>query len=110
MHSIAGSMTERPLLSPSTSVAQQRRYSKKAICRAQSYSAQLLQRTRRGIQYVEHTEGDTVEMFKAVCMLGLEGIVSKKVDAPYRSGLSKVWLKVKNPDAPAAARAADGTI
>jgi hypothetical protein len=25
-----------------------------------------------GIQYVEHTEGDGVEMFKAVCKLGLE--------------------------------------
>jgi bifunctional non-homologous end joining protein LigD len=41
--------------------------------------------TWRGIQYVEHTEGDGVEMFKAVCKLGLEGIVSKKLDAPYKS-------------------------
>jgi bifunctional non-homologous end joining protein LigD len=32
----------------------------------------------RGIQYVEHTEGDGMEMFKAICKLGLEGIVSKK--------------------------------
>jgi ATP-dependent DNA ligase len=48
-------------------------------------------------------------MFKAVCSLGLEGVVSKKVDAPYRSGPSKVWLKIKNPKAPAATRAADGT-
>jgi bifunctional non-homologous end joining protein LigD len=48
-------------------------------------------------------------MFKAVCRLGLEGIVSKKVDAPYRSGPSKTWIKVKNPQAPAATRAADGT-
>jgi ATP-dependent DNA ligase len=62
-----------------------------------------------GIQYVEHTEGDGSEMFKAVCKLGLEGIVSKKVDAPYKSGPSKAWLKVKNPKAPAAARAVDGT-
>jgi bifunctional non-homologous end joining protein LigD len=48
-------------------------------------------------------------MFKAVCKLGLEGIVSKKLDAPYRSGPSKVWLKIKNPSAPATTRAADGT-
>ena len=27
----------------------------------------ILRRTRRGIQYVEHTEGDGGEMFKAVC-------------------------------------------
>jgi bifunctional non-homologous end joining protein LigD len=69
----------------------------------------VLQRTRRGIQYVEHTEGDGVEMFKAICKLGLEGIVSKKLDAPYKSGPSKAWLKIKNPKAPAATRAIDGT-
>jgi bifunctional non-homologous end joining protein LigD len=69
----------------------------------------VLRRTKRGIQYVEHTEGDGVEMFKAVCKLGLEGIVSKKLDAPYKSGPSKAWLKVKNPNAPAATRAVDGT-
>jgi bifunctional non-homologous end joining protein LigD len=68
-----------------------------------------LQRTRRGIQYVEHTEGDGGEMFKAICKLGLEGIVSKKLNAPYKSGPSKAWLKIKNPNAPAATRAVDGT-
>jgi bifunctional non-homologous end joining protein LigD len=69
----------------------------------------VLRRTKRGIQYVEHTEGDGREMFKAVCKLGLEGIVSKRLDAPYRSGPSKSWIKVKNPKAPAATRAIDGT-
>jgi bifunctional non-homologous end joining protein LigD len=58
---------------------------------------------------VEHTEGDGGKMFKAVCQLGLEGIVSKKLDAPYRSGPSKTWIKVKNPKSPAATRAIDGT-
>jgi bifunctional non-homologous end joining protein LigD len=53
-------------------------------------------------------QGDGVEMFKAVCKLGLEGIVSKKLDAPYKSGPSKTWLKIKNPKAPAATRAIDG--
>jgi bifunctional non-homologous end joining protein LigD len=49
-------------------------------------------------------------MFAAVCDLGLEGIVSKKLNAPYRSGPSKSWLKVKNPTAAAAAtQAPDGT-
>jgi bifunctional non-homologous end joining protein LigD len=60
---------------------------------------------RRGIQYVEHTEGDRVEMFKAICKVGLEGIVSKKLDAPYKSGPLRAWLKVKNPKVPAATRA-----
>jgi bifunctional non-homologous end joining protein LigD len=33
----------------------------------------LLGRSRKGIQYVEHTEGDGEEMFQAACKLGLEG-------------------------------------
>jgi hypothetical protein len=68
-----------------------------------------LLRHGRGIQFVEHTEGDGDEMFKAVCKLGLEGIVSKKLNAHYKSGPSKAWLKIKNPKAPAATRAVDGT-
>jgi bifunctional non-homologous end joining protein LigD len=35
----------------------------------------------------------------------LEGIVSKRLSAPYRSGPSRDWLKVKNPDSPAMIRA-----
>ena len=65
----------------------------------------VLRRSRRGIQYVKHTEGDAAEMFNAICKLGLEGIVSKKLDAPYKSEPSKAWLKIKNPNAPAATRA-----
>ncbi|MGA8000064.1 MAG: hypothetical protein WCA05_00315 [Pseudolabrys sp.] len=59
----------------------------------------VLFRIKGGIQYVEHAQGHGAEMFAAVCDLGLEGIVSKKLDAPYRSGLSKSWIKVKNPKA-----------
>jgi hypothetical protein len=35
----------------------------------------------------------------------LEGIVSKRLSAPYRSGTSRDWIKVKNPDSPAMIRA-----
>ncbi len=71
--------------------------------------SKLLKRAHEGIQYVEHFEGDGEEMFVAVCKLGLEGIVSKRLEAPYRSGPSKAWLKTKNPKAPAAMRIIDGT-
>ena len=70
----------------------------------------LLLRSLDGLQYVEHAEGHGDRMFEAVCRLGLEGIVSKKLDAPYKSGPSKAWLKVKNPNAPAATRAIDGAL
>jgi len=71
--------------------------------------SKLLMRSRDGIQYVEHTEGHGEKLFEAVCDLGLEGIVSKRITSVYRSGPSKTWIKVKNPKAPAATRAIDGT-
>jgi bifunctional non-homologous end joining protein LigD len=66
--------------------------------------AKLLFRSRDGIQYVEHAEAHGDKMFEAVCTLGLEGIVSKKLDTPYRSGPSNTWIKIKNPKSPAAGR------
>src|SRR4029077_1784189 len=36
--------------------------------------------------------------------MGLEGIVSKRTDAPYRSGRSRTWLKSKNPESAAVRR------
>jgi bifunctional non-homologous end joining protein LigD len=36
-------------------------------------------------------------VFAHACKLGLEGIVSKRKDSPYRSGRSPDWLKSKNP-------------
>jgi hypothetical protein len=36
--------------------------------------------------------------------LGLEGIVAKRRDLPYCSGRSADWIKIKNPEAPAATR------
>jgi ATP-dependent DNA ligase len=44
---------------------------------------------------------------EVACKLGLEGIVSKREDSPYRSGRSPDWLKMKNPDAPAVKREAE---
>jgi bifunctional non-homologous end joining protein LigD len=43
-------------------------------------------------------------VFKHACVLELEGIVSKRLDSKNRSGRTKSWIKVKNPDAPAARR------
>jgi bifunctional non-homologous end joining protein LigD len=71
----------------------------KDLCFAAISSAALreLLRHGRGIQYVEHAEGHGDRLFAAACKLGLEGIVSKKLDAPYRSEPSRIWVKVKNP-------------
>ena len=58
----------------------------------------------RAIQYGNHLTGDGPAIFAHVCCMGLEGIVSKRTDAPYGSGPSKVWLKVKNPASDAVRR------
>jgi hypothetical protein len=41
--------------------------------------------------------GDGEIIFKQACKLGLEGIVSKRRDYPYRSGRTKSWIKIQNP-------------
>jgi len=69
----------------------------------------VLRNARDGVQYVEHTRGEGAKMFEAVCKLGLEGIVSKRSGSFYRSGPSKMWVKVRNPKSPAATRALDGS-
>ena len=46
-------------------------------------------------------------MFQHACKLGLEGIVSKRKDSPYRSGRSPDWLKMKNPTHDAVRREAE---
>jgi ATP-dependent DNA ligase len=35
-------------------------------------------------------------LFRAACTMGLEGLVSKRSDRPYRGGRSPHWIKVKN--------------
>jgi bifunctional non-homologous end joining protein LigD len=43
--------------------------------------------------FVELQDGETV--FRHACELGMEGIVSKRRDAPYRSGRQETWIKLK---------------
>ena len=71
--------------------------------------AKLVSRAASGIHFNEHINGDGAVIFDHACRLGLEGIVSKRRDLPYRSGRSKCWVKIKNPASPAMARIEDGT-
>jgi ATP-dependent DNA ligase len=36
-------------------------------------------------------------VFAHACRLGAEGIVSKRLGSPYRSGSHEAWVKVRNP-------------
>ena len=51
---------------------------------------------------------DGPAVFRHACALGVEGIVSKRKGSPYRSGRTLDWIKVKNPQSPAAKRDAEG--
>jgi bifunctional non-homologous end joining protein LigD len=66
----------------------------------------LLSKRRVGIVLRSHTDQDGAAIFQRT--MGLEGIVSKRLSAPYRSGRSTDWLKIKNPDSPAMIRAREG--
>jgi bifunctional non-homologous end joining protein LigD len=60
----------------------------------------LLRKAGRGVRLSEHIDGDGAMAFLHACRMGLEGIVSKRRDRPYRSGRSPDWVKVKTPMPP----------
>jgi bifunctional non-homologous end joining protein LigD len=47
------------------------------------------------LHYVAHLLANAQDTFASACKMGLEGIVSKKLDAPYRSDRSGSWTKAK---------------
>ena len=47
------------------------------------------------LHYSDHVSGNGAEMLANACDMGLEGMVSKRADAPYTPGRQKVWLKIK---------------
>ena len=65
----------------------------------------LLCKAGEGLRPSEHLGGTAgATIFRHACALGLEGIIAKRRDRPYQSGRCSDWVKVKNPDAPAATR------
>jgi bifunctional non-homologous end joining protein LigD len=47
------------------------------------------------LHYVAHLAASAQEVFSSACKMGIEGIVSKQLDAPYRSGRTGSWTKAK---------------
>ncbi len=47
------------------------------------------------LRYVDHFETGGDAILKSACRLSLEGIISKRLDEPYRSGRTETWLKSK---------------
>lgn len=60
---------------------------------------QVLKKLLRGVSppilFSDHMADNGQKMFASACEMGLEGIISKRVDAPYRSARTESWIKVK---------------
>ena len=68
----------------------------------------LLTRRPEGIFIAPFEQGEIgPDLFRAACNMGLEGLVSKRLDRPYRGGRSPNWVKVKNRSHPAMSRVMD---
>jgi bifunctional non-homologous end joining protein LigD len=76
------------------------------IERRKGLLAKLLRASCLSIVLNEHFEEDGAIVYREACKLGCEGIVSKRLGLPYRSGRPH-WVKVKNPKAPAVTREAE---
>ena len=67
--------------------------------------ARLLARRPDGIFVSDFEQGEIgPDLFRKACEFGFEGLVSKRLDRPYRAGRSKHWIKVKNRSHPAMSR------
>jgi ATP-dependent DNA ligase len=69
--------------------------------------AELLKGSHLSLVFNECFEEDGPIVFREACRLCYEGIVSKRLGSIYRRGRSLLWLKVKNPNAPAVKREAE---
>jgi len=56
---------------------------------------ELLSRASAPLQFSDHQFGRGRAFYDHACALKLEGIVSKRADAPYAPGNRGLWLKVK---------------
>jgi bifunctional non-homologous end joining protein LigD len=58
--------------------------------------AKIIGRRNTGaIRYSDHIAGEGAKVFKAACKQGLEGVVSKRANAPYIGARTESWLKIK---------------
>ncbi|MGZ8351275.1 MAG: DNA ligase D, partial [Allosphingosinicella sp.] len=47
------------------------------------------------VRFSDHQLGSGPPFFESACRMALEGVVSKRLSAPYRSGRTREWLKSK---------------
>jgi bifunctional non-homologous end joining protein LigD len=55
----------------------------------------FLDDTTGAVQFSEEAHGDGAQLLAKACSMGLEGIIAKHRDRPYRSGRTGDWIKIK---------------
>jgi len=55
----------------------------------------LFSKETQGLRYSEHVLTDGPRFREHTCKLGLEGIISKRIDRPYAPGDRGIWVKPK---------------
>ncbi|HWK40883.1 MAG TPA: DNA ligase D [Croceibacterium sp.] len=55
----------------------------------------LLADAKPPIHVADHVIGAGEKLYRTMCAAGQEGIISKRIDAPYRSARTRNWVKVK---------------
>jgi bifunctional non-homologous end joining protein LigD len=56
---------------------------------------QLFKKEIHGLRYSEHVVSDGPRFRAHACKLGLEGVISKRIDRPYAPGDRGIWVKSK---------------
>lgn len=55
----------------------------------------LLKTPPEGIRFSDHIRAGSSQILASACSMNLEGVISKRADAPYTSGRSRTWIKSK---------------
>ena len=63
--------------------------------RLQAWIDRIPKAARKRIRYVDHFATTGQAILESACRMDLEGVISKKLDAPYSAGRSTTWLKSK---------------
>ncbi|GLS01757.1 ATP-dependent DNA ligase [Brevundimonas denitrificans] len=63
--------------------------------RLQAYIDRISKTQAKRLRYVEHFASSGQAVLESACRMDLEGVISKKLDAPYRAGRSTTWVKSK---------------
>jgi len=63
--------------------------------RLQAYLDRLPAAAAKRVRYVDHFASSGKAVLESACRMDLEGVISKRLDAPYHAGRSTAWVKSK---------------